>query len=247
MQRASLVLVAVAFMAAGFGFYWIKKHPAPQGGPGTGANAGAGAGTGVGQVSGTGGGEGTVAQEQVLPAEKARAASPLLEAHSSWPRLDALPAFPAEPSAELKQAAFEVDQDVAQWFSKDLRFSKFVDGPQVYVKGVNASGSVTVLVARNRVKDVYTLGFEAIFADAGKVDAETTVKRLKVVLGPELMVEVEKRGIKPSPAVTGDEDMAGVVMLGESGPGTVFPYLYLYAKPKQVVGILQTIAMKKVK
>ena len=89
---------------------------------------------------------------------------------------------------------------------------------------------------------MYTLSFEAIFSDAVPVDAENTLKRLKVVLGNELYSEVEKRGIKKNSKVTGTEDFAGLVTLGNSGPGTVFPFLYCYSKPKHVVGVLQTIA-----
>lgn len=244
-------LLAVVLLAAAVacGALWFTQNK-QQGGPtaGGGTNAGAGAGAGAAGVTGADGNDGAP-QEQVLPVEKARLASPIYEPHASWPKLESLPAFPEKPSKELEILAAEVEYDTTQWLSKDLRFTRGVDGRQVYLKGVNATSSVTVLVARNRASSagLYTLAFEASFADAVPVDAANAVKRLKVVLGPELFTEVEKRGFKVSPAITGTEDFAGFVTFGDSGPGQVFPYLHCYAKAKQVVGILQTIAMKKVK
>jgi len=236
MQRSIIALVALVAVAVGVWLFFQKKQQQQQGGGGGAGAGGAGAGAGAAAVNG---GEAAV-QEQVLPVEKARAGSPLYEAHSSWPKPDALPAFPEKPSPELEQAALEVEHDVAQWFSKDLKFTRGTDGSQVYLKGENAAKTVTVLVARNRVPGKFTLAFEAIFADAVSLDADTSAKRVKVVLQPELAGEIEKRGLKASPAVTGPEDWAGVVLLGETGVGQVFPFFYCYAKPKQLVGILQT-------
>ena len=41
--------------------------------------------------------------------------------------------------------------------------------------------------------------------------------------------------------MTGEEDFAGALLLGDTGAGTVFQNFYCYARPKHVVGILQNI------
>ncbi len=247
MRNALIFILVMAALAGGAFLLRQQNPPGPDAGGGGGAgggNAGAGIGAGMANVGGnSGGGGGGATLEQVLPIEKAREASPIWEGHASWPKPDTLPAFPEKPSNELAVAAMEVERDVQQWFSSALRWTRGVDGSQVYLKGVNATGSVTVLVGRNRMvaKGLYSVAFEAIFSDAVPVDAVNTIKRLKVVLGSEIGSEVEKRGIVDSPAVTGTEDFAGLVSLGQSGVGAVFPHFYCYAKPKQVVGVLQTI------
>jgi hypothetical protein len=83
------------------------------------------------------------------------------------------------------------------------------------------------------------------FDEALPVDAAALSKRLHGVLATPLADDIEKRGVKANPAVS--DDLAGLCRLSPEGVGTVFPYFYVYATPRTIVGVLQTIPAKKVK
>ncbi|HZV00938.1 MAG TPA: hypothetical protein VFF73_29755, partial [Planctomycetota bacterium] len=112
---------------------------------------------------------------------------------------------------------------------------------QVYLKGTDPSGTITVLVTRNRAPKLQTLAFEASYATAGEVTPQAVLKRVHGILAAPLADDIEKRGLKPTPAQLPADEAAGNVFLSPDGVGTVFPYFYYYARPKALVGILQTV------
>jgi hypothetical protein len=194
-------------------------------------------------------------QDAVVPADKANDASPILGAHASWPRAEALTPLPDEERPpELAAKARELTVDVKRWLSPailpaDLEHALGTDAAgQLYVKLARADGSASGLASRNRVADFYTLGFAVTFKEADKtLDLASLEKRLGLILTAEATDEIVRRKIRPNAAVSGPDDFAGIARLDPTGVGLVYPYFYVYAKPTAVVGVLQTIGIKKVK